>query len=137
MTSDEIPELWGRSLRMILTSELMANGEMTVAQLVDTLDNAGHRILGRPSKVISDALRWEIANGRVARVARGRYRFVTAPATTIRRIRTFAARCQEWMTARTTGDTPAVLLSDPRHHYFPDPRPLRYPWEQLGWLWAL
>lgn len=112
---------------------------MTVSELVAALAAAGHWVRGRPSKVVSDALRWEISNGRVIRTGRGRYRWVGAPRTTIRRITTFAARCQAWIVAVTRNREwpPPSLVNDPREERFPGPTPICYPWERLGWLWAM
>ncbi|MEM7340015.1 MAG: hypothetical protein AAF467_15275 [Actinomycetota bacterium] len=138
MVTSELEPLWGRGLRMWLTGALMEHGEATVAELVDLLDHEGHTVGGRPSKVVSDALRWEIANGRVARISRGRYRYLRAPATTERRIVTFVARCRAWLTATAQGEQPPLTLQDPREPFtdldrlwIHDP-----PWTRLGWLWG-
>jgi hypothetical protein len=46
----------------------------------------GFDVAGRPSKVVSDALRYEIAHGRVRRLKRGRYGPVSMPPSTEYRI---------------------------------------------------
>jgi len=61
-----------------------------VAELVTELERGGFVLAGRPSKEISDALRWEVARGRVVRVGRGRYRAAAIPGATRRRIRKVA-----------------------------------------------
>jgi hypothetical protein len=48
-------------------------GVLDIAELVDRVERAGFTVEGRPSKTISDALRWEVARRRVVRLARGRY----------------------------------------------------------------
>ncbi|HUW01267.1 MAG TPA: hypothetical protein VMW08_02825 [Acidimicrobiales bacterium] len=48
-------------------------GVLDMAELVERVERAGFTVEGRPSKTISDALRWEVARGRVLRLARGRY----------------------------------------------------------------
>ncbi|MBB3606874.1 hypothetical protein FHT40_006567 [Mycolicibacterium sp. BK556] len=65
--------LRGTNLRYVLTRYLQLNGPTTVAGLVVALDDWGFAVAGRPSKVISDALRWERGHDRVRRRERGRY----------------------------------------------------------------
>lgn len=79
--------LVGRELRYVLTVYLFTGGPMTVSRLVALLGEDGFGLRGRPSKVVSDALRWEIAWGRVVRIDRGRYGPGEMPASTARRIR--------------------------------------------------
>jgi hypothetical protein len=66
-------QLRGVELRYALTLYLFQHGPTTVAELVDALDFQGFDIPGRSSKVVSDALRREISDGRVVRLKRGRY----------------------------------------------------------------
>jgi hypothetical protein len=67
-------ELRGINLRSWLVLELADSpGSVSVAELVDRVDASGMTVAGRTSKVISDALRWEVRRGRVARLERGRY----------------------------------------------------------------
>lgn len=65
--------LRGTELRYVLTRYLQLNGPTTVAGLVEALDEWGFTVAGRPSKVISDALRWERVRDRVRPLDRGRY----------------------------------------------------------------
>jgi hypothetical protein len=51
--------LRGTELRYVLTRYLQLNGPTTVAGLIAALDEWGFAVAGRPSKAISDALRWE------------------------------------------------------------------------------
>jgi hypothetical protein len=63
----------GIELRYLLTTYLFDHGPATVDVLVDGLTQQGFGIGGRPSKTVSDALRWEANRGRVVRCARGLY----------------------------------------------------------------
>jgi len=67
------PYLRGIELRYVLTFHLTNRGPATVTELIDAIRHHGFRVQGRPSKAISDALRWEIEHGRVHRLGRGRY----------------------------------------------------------------
>jgi hypothetical protein len=63
----------GIELRYALTMHLAHNGPASIPELVDALEAQGFVIAGRASKVISDALRWEMGRERVRRLGRGRY----------------------------------------------------------------
>jgi hypothetical protein len=129
--------LWGRSLRFVLVAEMMHHPEVTVAQLVAYLHDLGFVTEGRPSKSISDCLRWEIRRGRVERLGRGRYRYRSAPPSTARRIALFARRCRTWLAARLAGRIPPPLPPDPRAEPgAPAHPPTTAPWVTLGWLWV-
>ncbi|MCV7347038.1 hypothetical protein [Mycolicibacterium rhodesiae] len=65
--------LRGTSLRYVLTRYLQLNGPTTVADLIVALDDWGFTVAGRPSKAISDALRWERVHDRVRPLGRGLY----------------------------------------------------------------
>ncbi|MDT5092145.1 MAG: hypothetical protein QOH60_1508 [Mycobacterium sp.] len=65
--------LRGTWLRYVLTHHLSVHGPATVAELIEMLEYHGFTTKGRPSKVISDALRWEIGHDRVRRRGRGLY----------------------------------------------------------------
>jgi hypothetical protein len=78
--------LRGTELRYALTMYLFQHGPTTVADLIDALDCQGFEIAGRPSKSVSDALRWEMAHGRVCRLKRGRYGPLEMPRATEYRI---------------------------------------------------
>ncbi|MGZ6780227.1 MAG: hypothetical protein ACXVGO_14670 [Mycobacterium sp.] len=69
----ELLTVSGPDLRYLLTAYLYDHGSATVEELVDALAYHGFRPVGRSSKAVSDALRWESARGRVIRVRRGRY----------------------------------------------------------------
>jgi hypothetical protein len=79
-------EVRGVDLRYLLTAYLFDHGPCTLDELVDALTYHGFHTVGRASKAISDALRWEIAHGRVIRFQRGRYRPATMPRATEYRI---------------------------------------------------
>jgi hypothetical protein len=78
--------LRGIELRYVLTMHLAQQGPATVAELIHALSYHGFSVQGRPSKVVSDALRWEIEHGRVKRLARGRYGPAYIPRSTDYRI---------------------------------------------------
>ena len=65
--------LRGIELRYVLTMQLAVHGPATIAELMDALRWHGFWVRGRPSKTVSDALRWEIEHGRVWRLGRCRY----------------------------------------------------------------
>jgi len=52
--------LRGVELRYALTLYLAQHGPHTVAELIVALTYQGFQFTGRPSKAVSDALRWEI-----------------------------------------------------------------------------
>ncbi|RAV09321.1 hypothetical protein DQP55_17585 [Mycolicibacterium sp. GF69] len=79
-------EVSGTDLRYLLTAYLLEHGPATVDELVDALTYHGFRTVGRASKSVSDALRWERARGRVIRFRRGRYRPGSMPRATEHRI---------------------------------------------------
>jgi hypothetical protein len=78
--------LRGIELRYALTDYLAVHGPHTVAELIDALTYQGFRVAGRPSKAVSDSLRWEIAHGRVRRTGWGRYGPGPIPRSTAHRI---------------------------------------------------
>lgn len=78
----------GQLLRYELSLALHRAGRtMTVAELVAVLTASGRALGSRPTKAVSDALRWEIDHGRVVRRARGRYATGTIPPGTVRWMR--------------------------------------------------
>ncbi len=84
--------LRGRPLRYVLVHLLhdafgATGGGLTVAELVEGCEEVGVAFDGRASKLVSDALRWEVRRGRVVRVSRGRYVFGAAPRSTLWRIK--------------------------------------------------
>jgi hypothetical protein len=78
--------LRGIELRYVLTLHLAQQGPATIAELIEALSHHGFSVRGRPSKAVSDALRWEIGRGRVNRFARGRYGTGYIPRSTDHRI---------------------------------------------------
>jgi hypothetical protein len=77
----------GIDLRRLLTLYLKRHKVMTVKELVAALAADGYGPYGRPSKAVSDALRWEIPWGRVKRLRRGVYAFGRLPRSTEYRMR--------------------------------------------------
>ena len=65
--------LRGIELRYVLTMHLAHNGPATIAEMMEALKSQGFCIPGRTSKVISDALRWEMGRDRVRRLGRALY----------------------------------------------------------------
>ncbi|WP_241010714.1 hypothetical protein [Mycobacterium camsae] len=78
--------LRGTELRYVLTWQLALHGPATIAEMIDALEWHGFCVKGRASKVISDALRWEIRRGRVRRLGRGKYGPAGMPRSTEYRI---------------------------------------------------
>jgi hypothetical protein len=83
---DTLRRLRGRELRYVLTMHLAVHGPATVKDLIAALTWHGFDVSGRPSKTVSDALRWEIQWGRVRRLGRGRYGYGFMPRSTEYRI---------------------------------------------------
>ena len=73
-------------LRYVLTRLIQLLGPVTIPELLARIAKWGFTVEGRPSKTVSDALRWEIGRGRVYRCARGTYRQGWAPRGTEYRI---------------------------------------------------
>jgi len=73
-----------RELRYRLSLLLLdAHRTMTVAELVTAMTAVGAPMQTRPSKAVSDALRWEVHRGRAVRLTRGRYRTGHIPRSTV------------------------------------------------------
>ncbi len=70
---DQSRRLQGIELRYVLTMHLAHNGPATIPEMIDALSGQGFLVRGRPSKAISDALRWEMGRERVRRLGRGLY----------------------------------------------------------------
>ncbi len=70
---NEMEELRGIELRYVLTMQLFNHGPASIGELIDVLERHGFQVDGRASKIVSDALRWEIGYDRVRRLGRGRY----------------------------------------------------------------
>ena len=82
--------LRGYELRCVLTLHLFQHGRATVTDLIDMLDYHRFDVAGRPSKAVSDALRCEMAHGRVRRLRRGQYGPASVPRATEYRIHKLA-----------------------------------------------
>jgi hypothetical protein len=78
--------LRGIELRYALTLYLAQHGPQSVADLISGLEYQGFSFAGRPSKAISDALRWEAVRGRVVHQRRGIYGPGAVPRSTEYRI---------------------------------------------------
>jgi hypothetical protein len=79
------------TVRRLLTWRIVTSrGEVTVAELVAWLEDAGFRPTVRTSKIVSDRLRSDVRRGRIRRVGRGRYAAGRIAPTTLHRIRTTA-----------------------------------------------
>jgi len=97
-------EIRGRHLRYLLTMLLReARRPVTVAELVELCHAEGVVFSGRASKIISDALRWEIGWRRVRRLRRGVYCFVGAPRSTEHWIRTRVAQLRDYLSLSRDG----------------------------------
>lgn len=97
-------KLWGRGLRHFLLSTLANAGRpLSVAELSGIIDERAARLSGRPSKVISDALRWEIKRGHVRKVRRGVYSFARMPASTRRWVERRARQLRQLLAAHAAG----------------------------------
>ncbi len=79
--------LRGIELRYLLTLMLTEEGAMTVSDMCFEVEQRGFDVRGRPSKAVSDALRWEVRLGRVIQVERGVYRYGDVPRSTEYRMR--------------------------------------------------
>ncbi|MEY2591937.1 MAG: hypothetical protein QOJ67_3921 [Acidimicrobiaceae bacterium] len=73
----------GLELRYALCVCLLdARSPLTVPQLVNRVEALGFAVTGRPSKSVSDALRWEVRRGRIDRLGRGLYVSGSMPRST-------------------------------------------------------
>lgn len=74
MTNQHELRVRGMDLRHLLTTLIWdADRPMTVDELVRVFGERRIRLKGRPSKTVSDALRWEVGKGRLIRVCRSTY----------------------------------------------------------------
>jgi hypothetical protein len=70
---DDTMQLRAIELRYVVTMHLLNHGPASISELAEAVAWQGFAIAGRPSKSISDALRWEMGYGRVRRLGRGLY----------------------------------------------------------------
>jgi len=90
----------GLPLRYLIVDALCTAGSgVRVPELVSLLEEQGVEFENRPSKIVSDALRWEVKRGRVSRPRRGVYVFVGAPPSTLRRIQRRAVATRDFLRA--------------------------------------
>ena len=78
--------LRGTELRYALVRLAELIGPASIPELIAGLQRWGFTVDGRPSKTISDALRWERRRGRVSRWGRGYYNAGEMPRSTEHRI---------------------------------------------------
>ena len=78
--------LRGTDLRYTLTRLLRLMGQSSVTELVAALEAWNFSVPGRPTKTVSDALRWEMQHERVWRRGWGRYSAAGMPRGTEHRI---------------------------------------------------
>lgn len=73
----------GTALRhAICVCLLEANAPLTLSEVVAGLEHLAVVVPGRASKTVSDALRWEVRNGRAIRVRRSVYQAGSMPRST-------------------------------------------------------
>lgn len=105
---DPVGELRGINLRAWLVLAVADSDRVvTVAELVSGLDTSSYGYVGRASKTISDALRWEVRKGHLRRLGRGRYALgrLSRSARYRMRNRLRAVRARMQQRARTTADS--------------------------------
>ena len=89
------PVIRGRELRYLLTMQLLESTEVSLDELISGVAASGFALDGRPSKAVSDALRWEDARGRARRVRRGVYQRGSMPRSTYYWIRSQVRALQQ------------------------------------------
>jgi hypothetical protein len=92
----ELDVVSGIDLRRLLCLYLKRHRVMTIGEMIEALRADGYGVVGRASKVISDALRWEVPWGRVKRLRRGVYGFGRVPRSTEYRMRKGLERMAWW-----------------------------------------
>jgi hypothetical protein len=91
----------GLTLRYLLALHLSDVARpCSTRQLVEAVHDAGFELAGRPSKTVSDGLRWEVRRGRVTRRDRGLYAAGTIAPETKRRMRRRIAELRAQVVAR-------------------------------------
>ncbi|MDH4278804.1 MAG: winged helix-turn-helix domain-containing protein [Acidimicrobiia bacterium] len=73
-----------RELRYLAVAELIEAGRsMSAMELAEVIQSRGLVIRGdKPNKTVADALRWEVAKGRVLKPGRGRFQAGRMPRST-------------------------------------------------------
>ncbi len=91
-------DLRGRPLRYLLVTLLAeANRPLAMPELIAACVAEGVVFDGRSSKLVSDALRWEVRNGRVVHVRRGVYQLGEMPRSTMHWIRRRTDQTRHWL----------------------------------------
>jgi hypothetical protein len=92
---DHRPFLRARLLRYFVCLELqMSDDPLTVRELSARLERSGFRIKGRPSKAISDTIRWAVPRGWIRPYGRATYGRGQVGRTTLRYMRETLARAR-------------------------------------------
>ena len=118
-----IVRIYGRAVRQAALAILLDNRSPTsISAILWRLSTRGVEVMGPlPHKQVADALRREVAKGRVVRVRRGVYRARPVPKTTEWRLwRRWTLRC--WPEARWHPDRPVAKV-----------KPRRAPFEPPEW----
>ena len=103
-------------LRRYLVARIVERGgEASISALVQDLADDGFTVAGRDSKTISDALRAELARGRVVRVERGVYAEARIPKTTRYRILRVARRLRTAALEKKMSHTRGTRLEELFH----------------------
>lgn len=103
-------------LRRYLVARIIERGGATaISTLVEDLADGGFSVAGRESKTISDALRAEVARGRVVRVERGVYAEADIPRSTRYRILRVARRLRTASLNERLSHTRGTRLEDLFH----------------------
>jgi len=79
-------ELRGTDLRHWIIGEARKQSPISIRMMIASAADQGFSFAGRPSKVISDALRCERRRGRIVKTGRGEYTLGTIPRTSGRLI---------------------------------------------------
>ncbi len=73
----------GRAMRYLVLAELIRSGDaLSVAELVGRLRQQGLLLPTRSSKVVWDAVRWEVRKSRIVKLQWGVYRVGSIPRST-------------------------------------------------------
>ncbi|CAM3927555.1 hypothetical protein [Smaragdicoccus niigatensis] len=79
-------ELRGTNLRHFIIGEARKRDFISIAEVIRAAEEQGFSFSGRPSKAVSDALRWETRRNRMRKLDRGEYRIGCIPPTSEKRI---------------------------------------------------
>jgi hypothetical protein len=115
-----IVRIYGRAVRQAALAILLDNRSPTsISSILWRLSTRGVEVVGpQPHKQLADALRREVAKGRVVRVRRGVYLALPVPKTTAWRLwRRWTLRC--WPDARWHPDRPVPKVKRRRPSFQP------------------